>query len=128
MSLQVMAQEKTVTLSQIRLGYTTLKKVQKINLDTKDTSTFTYIAFKNEKYTYISDTEVIILKDLQQFRDDLEAAIPHIKSTVDWDRGQYLLRCYDFTNEIYFYSKKNKYVSLTKKQTIKIIDWIDKLK
>ena len=128
MSLQVMAQEKTVTVSELRLGYTNLKKQHKINLETNDTTTYTYISYKNEKYRTITDIQVIIFDDLQQFRNDLESSIDNIRSNVNWSRDKYNIICYDFTSEIYLYSKRSKYVSLTKKQAIKIIDWIDKLK
>ncbi|UPQ80731.1 hypothetical protein M0M57_07800 [Flavobacterium azooxidireducens] len=132
-STSVLAQKKFVIISNSKIGTVTSEYVQTINLDNNDTTYLVFCSFRNAKYKHISvDKSISFLNDddLKSFVKDLQNALIEMENKVnmDWTRENYGLSLYDNGNRLFLRekpSKGNGYTTLTKKQVIEFIAWLE---
>jgi len=130
-AVQVIAQRKTVKVSELRVGYTHLQKAISIDLDKGDSLKYVYISFKNDKYKSITDIKSVILysvDEYNQFRKDMKLAFQEMTtgSSINWARDEYTISVYDFTNTVYLSDKRRlRTTQLYKKDLNKITQWLD---
>ena len=104
---------------------------------TGDTARDIIFGFRNEVYEIINDYQVILIplknkNDITVFINDLKQATAPMsaKGTILWDRENYLIQVYDWTEKISLGTPRNSqkaYVSITNKQAEKIINWLTPL-
>lgn len=127
-------QEKRVTISEDKVGPVNLEYIKSINIDKADTSYYVVLAFRNQEYSYITDTKVILLKDtaaLSQLVTDLNAASAQMetkeKVDVSWPRSRYQLQLYDFNANLYLMNGK-AYTRINQNQVNNLAASLKKIK
>ena len=102
------AQTKRENLLSDKVGTINIKYIKSTDLDKNDIYYFVYLSFQNEKYTTITDTKSLGFKDkesLSEFVKDLNTAKTQMdlnqKVNLSWNRNNYNLKLYDFTNVLY---------------------------
>ena len=130
-AFQGFAQKKSITKSELTIGYTTFKQEITIDLDVGDTLRYVYISFKNEKYKSITDMKYIILhtkNNFEEFKKDFLMASKECStgSNIDWSRKDYALVIYDFSNNIYLTDKTLRaYTLISPNNAKKINEWLN---
>lgn len=131
LSLSVNAQTKRVIISEAQIGEISAKYLKSINIETKDTLYLAYMGFQNKKYKSITDIKSIYFKtqdEINEFVKDLKLAVSESesKTSMDWNRVNYTIMLFEFTNQIYLYQGKgNGYTTLSKKHSENLIEWLE---
>lgn len=124
------SQKKSVTLAETKIGGISFEYSKSINLDSGDTIFMLFISFQNAKYQSITDLKYIYFteqEDLIKFIADLEMAESEMgtKSTINWDREDYWIGIYDFSENLYLYdADESGHISIRNKNVVKIISWL----
>jgi hypothetical protein len=101
----------------------------KIEMEIKnntDTSTYFYYGFQNMAYSYITDIGSIFFTEQNQlidFANSLKTLSAKENGVqIQLNVGNYSVKLYDFSNNIYIEDKAGKYTYLSKKQANKLSD------
>ncbi len=96
----------------------------KIIENESDTSVYFHLGFNNEKYQYITDIGGFIIseeEDLQNFINGLSKLASKEKGVnMDLEVSGITLRIYDFSNSIYIEDRRDKYMTISKKEALKL--------
>ena len=111
------------TLFKSKLGYEIVNSIRE-----KDTMTYFYYGYQNQKYQHITDIGSVFLSkksDLKLFADKLIEFSGKEKGTdISFADKKFTMRLYDFSEMIYIQDTKNKYTTLSKKDAKKLADEI----
>lgn len=111
------------TLFKSKLGYEIVNSIKE-----KDTMTYFYYGYQNQKYQHISDIGSVFLSkksDLKLFADKLIEFSEKEKGTdISFADKKFTMILYDFSEMIYIEDTKGKYTTLTKKSAKKLADEI----
>ena len=129
------AQTKRITISEQQIGSISSKYIKSINTETKDSLYLVYLGFQNEKYKTITDIKSISLSnkgEKDELVEDLKTASIEVENKVEmnWNRNNYQILLFDFTNQVYIYGNPKKgsgYTTLNKKETEKLIEWLESI-
>ncbi len=132
------AQIKRLKLSEIKIGAINCTYNKSINIESNDTSTFIYLGFQNNEYKSITDIISIYFDtsidsvSVFKFVKDLKTAYNEIgnKSSLRWDKEDYTIILYDFTDLLYLAEPRSKgkgYTQLTKKQVENLVLWFESI-
>jgi hypothetical protein len=91
-----------------------------------DTVTYFYYGYQNLKYTYVTDIGAICTERKQVLIDIADAlktlATKESGIQIELKVGEYSLRLYDFSKNIYIEDEKGKYTQVSKKNANKMAD------
>jgi len=125
-SLSAFAQIETKTLSsfEIKSQYIAAKFAQ------RDTTKYAIITFQNAKYAQATDIGSLSFfnqSSLDKFKDDLLNSIPYIKQqrTLEWNNSEYRIKSNEVLGLLTVYDKESKYFYLSKKNSEKLLDWLN---
>lgn len=132
----IFGQKKVINISETKIGTVSCKYSQSIDLEKGDTLTYVFLGFSNAKYTTITDIVSImflIIDDSSNvigFVKNLKSAYNEMgsKSTISWDKEEYKINLYDFTDNLYLYEAESSgsgYTILSKKQVEKLYTWLE---
>jgi hypothetical protein len=111
------------TLFKSKLGYEIVNSIRE-----KDTMTYFYYGYQNQKYQHITDIGSVFLSkksDLKLFADKLIEFSEKEKGTdISFADKKFTMILYDFSEMIYIEDTKGKYTTLTKKNAKKLADEI----
>ena len=133
-TLTVNAQRKTNVKSRFKTSTVSFKNSEVYDLGGGDTIKYLYLSFQNEKYTTIRDLKSIMIStdfDVLEFKNDLKTALSEMKtkSSINWDRKEYKMSVYGFTNTLYLMDKSMRgHTQLKYKEVEKIIQWLETVK
>ena len=129
------AQTQSLTINKKNIGKVECSESITIT-SSGDTARDIIFAFRNEEYQVLKDYQTILIplnkKEITLLIEDLKQATAPMsaKGTILWDRGNYLIQVYDWTQKIYLRTPEKYqkgYVTITNKQAEKIIDWLTPL-
>jgi hypothetical protein len=123
---------KEITLKKTKIGPFKCEYEASFYTDNlQDTSFYVFIIFDNFKYDYIHDTAIRLFSvedrkspDLLEFADYIDSAKTTRGQDVTW---KYIIRTYDFTNDISIQDGDGRYNYLTLSQATKMCAWIRSL-
>lgn len=133
-SLLSYGQRKRETLSKVKIKTIEANHSISYKISGGDTLKYVYIGFQNMKYSTIIDRKSIMLGSEQavtEFKNDLISALPELKnkSTINWNKSNYEMNVYDFTNTLYLSDKNGTgYTQVSYKDLQKLITWLDTIK
>lgn len=131
------AQEKRMPISKMKIGTVNCLYEMSINLDKGDTVNYIGLSFQNSQYSSITDIKSIFFfnpsKDsssVLSFVKNLKMAYNEMgnKTAILWDKKEYSISLYDFTNLLYLREPRSKgdgHTMLTKKDVEKLINWFN---
>ena len=111
------------TLFKSKLGYEIVNSIRE-----KDTMTYFYYGYQNQKYQHITDIGSIFLSkksDLKLFADKLiEFSVKEKGTDISFADKIFKMMLYDFSEMIYIEDNKGKYTTISKKNAKKLADEI----
>jgi hypothetical protein len=111
------------TLFKSKLGYEIVNSIRE-----KDTMTYFYYGFQNQKYQHITDIGSVFLSkksDLKLFADKLiEFSVKEKGTDISFADKIFKMMLYDFSEMIYIEDSKGKYTTISKKNAKKLADEI----
>ena len=111
------------TIFKIKLGYEIVNSIRE-----KDTMTYFYYGYQNQKYQHITDIGSVFLSkksDLKLFADKLiEFSLKEKGTDISFADKKFTMMLYDFSEMIYIEDTKGKHTTLSKKNAKKLADEI----
>jgi hypothetical protein len=127
------AQTKKISIADVTIDKIDVKYIKDVNLSTNESKYYSYLAFQNQEYSSIIDSQIIGFfkqSELDEFITDLKAVEKQMltkeKVNVNWTKHNYGLDLYDFnSNYVYLRNLRNGhngYTTITLKSLTKIIE------